>query len=829
MADRIEIASPGDTSAMLLARRYRNEAQAFRDGAAVAATAAVDARAPLGIMGRLRAATTLPFVVVVAGQSNAVGAGSGGTLAVDQRGAGVWLYNNLAAGAGGAMVRAQFGSPPLNVTQDGGARNCLAPHIGTRIRELRLVPDDRPVWLLVNALGGISIGEWVGDGPSSPRMAALSAALARMQQLWAAGGGSGQIVIDHLHWQQGEADSTTAGPYNTRAAYLAAWDTLMSLHRALPQWTPETTVTVAEIGRWPRYLASNTGVQVGPANARNEQLWELASGRRDPKVALVQTADLPPNGTLDVDSNHYSGEALVEIGRRVADALVALRAGAIRAVPATPEGWADTRIRRIDVTNGARVLGDADVAGGFHLSCANADVRLPTVPASGAGVLGVLEVWSTSGGNTLLRPPNDLLQIDTALGVLAPGVPASLPLGKWLLFVSRGRWCVRLLDLQRGLATDLGSLPLSAPRVVTADEARSCAMGTFNNKVSLPTATTGNLVLVTCRSLTGGPTVIGRSIVSVGVAAGGSGYTAGEILTLPLGAATGDPATVAVTAVDGAGAVTAVAILYAGHITSTAAPTSPASAAGGGGTGAMITQTVGTGTFVTPGGAAGSVTLSAVDQTVLLAANGAAWRVLLDTAQAGKGLVDGGSLSPGDALTAAQAAANALYTLPAGSYTIPSANVMGGNLLGLVASGGDVVITAATGLFFLPSGRTGTAITLRDGQTAILGRAGNARWGIVGGTVLRRPFPVQVFTPNSGGTVSIGDSGTAIINPAGALAALSIQLPPTPQDLDEVWIYFQQSVTALTWSRGVPVPARPSAAAGDRWRLIYSAALGAWV
>lgn len=792
-------------------------------------SAAVEARSPLAVAGRLRASTTRPFVVLVQGQSNAVGAGSGGDLNIDQRGAGVFIYSNLAGGGSGSMVPAVFGTPPLNVPQNDGTRNCLAPHIGTRLRQLQLVPDTRPIWILVNAIGGISIGEWVGDGVNSPRFVGLVSALNRMQQIWQSQGGTGTLTIDHMHWQQGEADSTTAGPYNTRATYLEAWDTFMAQHRALPQWSPETTVTVAEIGRWARFTASDTGVQIGPANARNEQIWEIGSGRRDPKVSLIQTLDLPPNGTLAEDANHYSGAGLVEIGKRVADTLVGLRVGSLGRPPLTTEGWADSRIRRIDISNATRTLSDAEISGGFHLSCANADIRLPMLPTSGIGVIGFVEVWSASGGPTLLRPPNDLLQIDTALGLQPAGTPASLPLGKYFVFVSRGRWCVRGLDLQRGLATDLSSLAVSAPRVVTADEARSCAMGAFSNKISLPTANAGNMVLITCRSITNGPTVIGRSIVSALISSGGTGYSVGDVLTLPLGAATGDPATVTVTTVGPNGVITGIAINYAGHITSTTAPTSPATPTGGTGTGASITQTIGTGAFVRGAATSGSLTLNTAEQTILLAANGAAWRVLLDTALDGKGLNDGGSLVAGDTLTTAQATGNLLFTLPAGSYTIPSANLMGGNLLGLLASGGDVTITTSAGLIYLPSGRTATSFTMRDGQSVILARQGNARWGIVGGSLLSLPKPLQIFVPTTGTTVSIGDSSTAVINPASALASLSIQLPPTPQDRDEVWIYFQQGVTSISWTRGVPVPARNSAAAGDRWRLIYSSSLGAWI
>lgn len=68
------------------------------------------------------------------------------------------------------------------------------------------------------------------------------------------------------------------------------------------------------------------------------------------------------------------------------------------------------------------------------------------------------------------------------------------------------------------------------------------------------------------------------------------------------------------------------------------------------------------------------------------------------------------------------------------------------------------------------------------------------------------PSNKQIFIPTTGTTVTIAnaDSGRikCIVNPAGTLLALTIAMPPTPKDGQEVSIACSQILTGLTMTSG---------------------------
>ena len=67
------------------------------------------------------------------------------------------------------------------------------------------------------------------------------------------------------------------------------------------------------------------------------------------------------------------------------------------------------------------------------------------------------------------------------------------------------------------------------------------------------------------------------------------------------------------------------------------------------------------------------------------------------------------------------------------------------------------------------------------------------------------------YTPATGATVTIGENNFHLINPAGALAALTIT-PPTGVDGQELEIVITQAITAITW--GAQVLGAPTSTAG---------------
>ena len=87
----------------------------------------------------------------------------------------------------------------------------------------------------------------------------------------------------------------------------------------------------------------------------------------------------------------------------------------------------------------------------------------------------------------------------------------------------------------------------------------------------------------------------------------------------------------------------------------------------------------------------------------------------------------------------------------------------------------------------------------------------------------------QYVQPLTGSTVSIA-AGVVVttVDPAGALAALTVALPSPPTDSQVQFVNFTQAITSLTWTGGTLSNAPGSAAAGAAWTLQYQAASGKW-
>ena len=90
----------------------------------------------------------------------------------------------------------------------------------------------------------------------------------------------------------------------------------------------------------------------------------------------------------------------------------------------------------------------------------------------------------------------------------------------------------------------------------------------------------------------------------------------------------------------------------------------------------------------------------------------------------------------------------------------------------------------------------------------------------------------QYAQPLTGATVAI-QAGVVVttIDPAGALAALTIAFPASPIDGQAQFLNFTQAVTTLTLSGGSFAANAPSnvGAGGGEWTLQYQAAAGKWL
>jgi hypothetical protein len=72
----------------------------------------------------------------------------------------------------------------------------------------------------------------------------------------------------------------------------------------------------------------------------------------------------------------------------------------------------------------------------------------------------------------------------------------------------------------------------------------------------------------------------------------------------------------------------------------------------------------------------------------------------------------------------------------------------------------------------------------------------------------------SLFTPMTGATITLLNNQRNIVNPSGAIAALTITLPASPANNDVVFVKFTQAVTTVTYSGGTVVDGIVSPSAG---------------
>lgn len=89
-------------------------------------------------------------------------------------------------------------------------------------------------------------------------------------------------------------------------------------------------------------------------------------------------------------------------------------------------------------------------------------------------------------------------------------------------------------------------------------------------------------------------------------------------------------------------------------------------------------------------------------------------------------------------------------------------------------------------------------------------------------------YPHTIFTPTTGGTVNTVVKQYNIINPAGALLALTVNLPSTPSNNDIVYIKFTQAVTTVTYANGTVQDGIASPIAGGLVMLVYDSGTTTW-
>lgn len=85
-----------------------------------------------------------------------------------------------------------------------------------------------------------------------------------------------------------------------------------------------------------------------------------------------------------------------------------------------------------------------------------------------------------------------------------------------------------------------------------------------------------------------------------------------------------------------------------------------------------------------------------------------------------------------------------------------------------------------------------------------------------------------IFTPTTGQTITLINNQYNIVNPSGALLALTINLPSTPSNNDLVYIKFTQNVTTVTYANGTVVDGITAPTAGGLTILTYDSGTTSW-
>lgn len=279
------------------------------------------------------------MVYFVGGQSNAVGLGYARDLPTDERGEveGAVIYSGRMLGDGEPGGGVGLWSPLTPGFGSGfktdGETNTLSGRFGPelslarRLRELR--PDER-VAIIKYAKGGTSLdvrvrrdwGTWDPDDrepfPAGIGINQYDHALATIARATSVrdidgDGEPDRLIPAGIVWMQGEADSTTEA---TAEAYEANVAAMLELLRAALR-ADELPVAVGWI------TDSGTAAGGEPRRPYSERVRaaQAAVCEKDPTATLITATD----GYAFSDPSHYDSAGYLDMGRRFAEAIHALR------------------------------------------------------------------------------------------------------------------------------------------------------------------------------------------------------------------------------------------------------------------------------------------------------------------------------------------------------------------------------------------------------------------------------------------------------------------------------------------------------------------------
>jgi hypothetical protein len=106
--------------------------------------------------------------------------------------------------------------------------------------------------------------------------------------------------------------------------------------------------------------------------------------------------------------------------------------------------------------------------------------------------------------------------------------------------------------------------------------------------------------------------------------------------------------------------------------------------------------------------------------------------------------------------------------------------------------------------------------------------SGRLNWNATTSTISLNNQSHTIFTPTTGSTVTLVNNQANIINPSGALVALTLALPASPANNDEVRLTFTQAVTTISYSGGTVVGGLTSISTGGQYYLTYDSGTATW-
>ena len=230
------------------------------------------------------------FIIVITGQSNAVGANSGGPNPASDK---IVIWD----GATGDWGSSDYTRPPLSRSSpngNGGNNNIALAFAHRLVDEFKA----EKVFIIYDAAGGRSIEDWTGEGVNSVRYAAIKgkveAALASPEIV-----ATGKTRVDMVVFAQGEANGLT----DTITDYRSKLATLDRQFRA-ESWMSDTT---------PMFIMGMSGLHM------RYQVWQAQLDyceNHNRNCIYVNSAGLKTQYDVDGagDYTHWLGTSLWEHG-----------------------------------------------------------------------------------------------------------------------------------------------------------------------------------------------------------------------------------------------------------------------------------------------------------------------------------------------------------------------------------------------------------------------------------------------------------------------------------------------------------------------------------